>query len=377
MTGPVRKSPSETEILMEQTTTLKKVSQPDVGASMPQRPLKLIEKFALQMGGVEPDKMVTILKQTAFRLPDKYRGGSWQPQEVTNEQMGALLVVAHAYGLNPFLKEIYAFPDKGGIVPIVGVDGWSRMINNHEQFDGLKFEFSDEKVQMDDHCKPSPDACTCIIFRKDRSHPTEVTEYLDEVYRPAFEKKGEVKSGPWQTHTKRMLRHKATIQAARLAFGFTGIHDQDEAERIVTAEYIPASDEPTQSKTLTDRFKTDDVIEGETVEAKSPLAGLANLDVINAEAVVEPEPETEDTGVKSDPEPKPKPTAEKKRPLKKPKPPPVPTVEANYLNQLLAADSVDRINDILTATAEDKGLSQAKKMVIKKAAKAKVAELSD
>ena len=30
-----------------------------------------------------------------------------------------------------------------------------------------------------------------------------------------------------------MLRHKAMIQCARLAFGYTGIFDQDEAERIV------------------------------------------------------------------------------------------------------------------------------------------------
>lgn len=30
-----------------------------------------------------------------------------------------------------------------------------------------------------------------------------------------------------------MLRHKAMIQGARLAFGFVGIYDQDEAERIV------------------------------------------------------------------------------------------------------------------------------------------------
>jgi len=29
-----------------------------------------------------------------------------------------------------------------------------------------------------------------------------------------------------------MLRHKAMIQCARLAFGFAGIYDQDEAERI-------------------------------------------------------------------------------------------------------------------------------------------------
>ena len=38
--------------------------------------------------------------------------------------------------------------------------------------------------------------------------------------------------GPWQSHPSRFLRHKATIQCARLAFGFVGIHDQDEAERI-------------------------------------------------------------------------------------------------------------------------------------------------
>jgi len=32
-----------------------------------------------------------------------------------------------------------------------------------------------------------------------------------------------------------MLRHKAMIQCARLAFGYGGIYDQDEAERIVDA----------------------------------------------------------------------------------------------------------------------------------------------
>jgi hypothetical protein len=32
-----------------------------------------------------------------------------------------------------------------------------------------------------------------------------------------------------------MLRHKAMIQCARIAFGFGGIYDQDEAERIIEA----------------------------------------------------------------------------------------------------------------------------------------------
>ena len=43
---------------------------------------------------------------------------------------------------------------------------------------------------------------------------------------------------PWKSHPRRMLRHKAMIQCARLAFGFAGIYDQDEAERIAEAAPI-------------------------------------------------------------------------------------------------------------------------------------------
>ena len=41
----------------------------------------------------------------------------------------ALLIVADQYGLNPFTREIFAFDDKrAGIVPVVSVDGWSRIL---------------------------------------------------------------------------------------------------------------------------------------------------------------------------------------------------------------------------------------------------------
>ena len=74
---------------------------------------------------------------------------------ISPEQMTSLLVVANQYGLNPFTREIFAFPDKGGgIVPVVGVDGWARIINNHAQLDGIEF-------------KEDKDSCTCIIYRKD------------------------------------------------------------------------------------------------------------------------------------------------------------------------------------------------------------------
>lgn len=162
--------------------------------------------------------LVDTLKATAFK------------GQVSDAQMTALLIVANQYGLNPWTKEIYAFPDKNnGIVPVVGVDGWSRIMNGHPQFDGMDFEQDDEK-------------CTCNIYRKDRSRPTSVTEYMKECKRPSV--------GPWQSHPMRMMRHKAMIQCARLAFGFGGIYDQDEAEGIAEIEINPIGDkkEPEQRK---------------------------------------------------------------------------------------------------------------------------------
>ena len=171
---------------------------------------------------VDPNKMLDTLKNVAF----KQRNG-----HITNEQMIALLVVADQYKLNPFTKEIYAFPDKGSIVPVVGVDGWSRIINSHENFDGMEYGYS-ESIVTEPNAKPCPEWVECKMYRKDRSHAVVAREYLDEVYRPPMNGR----NGPWQTHTKRMLRHKATIQCARLAFGFVGIYEEDEAQRIIESE---------------------------------------------------------------------------------------------------------------------------------------------
>lgn len=159
----------------------------------------LSKNLSAKFGMGEEANVLETLKATAFK------------GQVSDAQMTALLIVANQYGLNPWTKEIYAFPDKNnGIVPVVGVDGWSRIMNDHPQFDGMDFEIDDE-------------SCTCKIYRKDRSHPIQVTEYMSECKRNV---------GPWTTHPKRMLRHKAMIQCARLAFGFVGIYDEDEAQRI-------------------------------------------------------------------------------------------------------------------------------------------------
>jgi len=185
-----------------------------------EKPRSLLTKVADRYG-VEPDKMMTTLKATAFK------------GNVSNEQMMALLIVADQYGLNPWTKEIYAFPDKGGIVPVVGVDGWARIINSHPQFDGMAFEQDSE-------------SCTCTIYRKDRNHPVSVTEYMSECRR---------NTAPWASHPRRMLRHKAMIQCGRVAFGFAGIYDPDEADRMVV-----------ESRRSTKRTSLKDIVDAEEAE---------------------------------------------------------------------------------------------------------------
>lgn len=252
----------------------------------------LVVKFADRYA-VDSGKMMETLKSTAF----KQRDGS----APSNEQMMALLVVADQYELNPFTKEIYAFPDKqNGIVPVVGVDGWSRIINSHPQFDGMEFNYSDSTATPIGAESPCHEWIECAMYRKDRSRPTVVREYLDEVYRAPF-KQG--MKGPWQTHTKRFLRHKAMIQCARLAFGFVGIYDDDEAQRIGeqrerdmgAADVVmdsPASALPECPQEAIAKYRT--VIESgkksasnvmATLESKYTLSDQQRLELIAAEAI--------------------------------------------------------------------------------------------
>lgn len=138
------------------------------------------------------------------------------PGNVTNEQFLAFLQVAGQYDLNPLTKEIYAFPAKGGgIQPVVSIDGWMKLANRHPNFDGLEHEdIADSNGELV--------AVVCKVYRTDRKHPVTATEYMAECRRS---------TEPWKQWPRRMLRHKATIQALRYAFGFAGIVDPDEAER--------------------------------------------------------------------------------------------------------------------------------------------------
>ena len=185
--------------------------------------------------GIQPDRLQPALEKL------------WSVKE--REILVSLCIVANQYGLNPFTREIYAFTDKGGkVVPVVGVDGWIRIINEHPMFDGLETTTASDGESV-----------TCTIWRKDRTRPITVTEYMRECKR---------NTDPWSKCPLRMLRHRAIIQCARVAFGFTGIYEQDEAEtfaapmQAVTADTVPGA-------------ITDEALDAEFTEAQESILSAA------------------------------------------------------------------------------------------------------
>lgn len=179
----------------------------------PIEPRKAITVTVAERYGMEADAFELALRNTVFL-------------EGSRAEYAAFLVVCNEYKLNPLTKEIYAFKNKqtGKIVPVVSVDGWVTLCNGHPQFDGMTFE--------DNHDADSAlNSITCTIYRKDRSRPTQVTEYLSECIRD---------TAPWKMK-HRMLRHKALQQCARYAFGFSGIYDEDEAEVLTIVSDTPVA----------------------------------------------------------------------------------------------------------------------------------------
>lgn len=178
------------------------------------------EAIANNVATIQAAKRPTALDILANRLnitPGSLKGTLQATvfKNCNDSEFAALVIVANEYKLNPLTKEIYAFPQKGGgIVPLVSVDGWIRIMNEHPQFDGIEFEDipdADGKLL----------AIEATIWRKDRSRAIKVVEYLSEC---------QGTTGPWQKSPARMLRHRALIQCARIAFGFSGIYAEDDSE---------------------------------------------------------------------------------------------------------------------------------------------------
>jgi phage recombination protein Bet len=162
---------------------------------------------------------------------------------VSDEEFAAFLLVARDYNLNPLTKQIYAFPANGGITPIVSVDGWIAVIQSQPGLNGIEFDYV-----LNDAGKL--DAVTCRIYRKGWDRPIEVTEWLSECARG---------TDHWQKRPRRMLRHKALIQCARVAFGLSLGDATDYEDGDSPGDAVQKSTPPVTRAAFQSRAETDDI----------------------------------------------------------------------------------------------------------------------
>lgn len=203
--------------------------------------------------GVDHRELYSMLAKTCFRKSDG--------TPPSKEEMMSLLIIADQAGLNPMLGEIYAFPGKnGGIVPIVGINGWRKIAAANPEYAGVRFEFSKEKTEC---CGISCcEYVKCIVTRRrrievgvgavgafgevgevgvglGRTANTAITANTAgnaiETY-ASFESEGYAffeekfrNTDPWKQQPRQMLMNKAQIQALKNTFpSLSALYDEDE-----------------------------------------------------------------------------------------------------------------------------------------------------
>jgi hypothetical protein len=169
--------------------------------------------------GMEVQPFIAAVKGVVF--PPADRNGN----APTEAQLVAYLSVCKRYGLDPFVKQLWPFPQKsGGFVPVASYDGWLYILNQQDQYDGDEYE-----EVFDD--KGNLIAGVIRIFRKDRTRPITKKCFLSEWKR---------NTEPWNNQPHHMLELRTRSQGARLAFNISGIIDEDEAQYMeahnITAE---------------------------------------------------------------------------------------------------------------------------------------------
>ena len=155
-------------------------------------PIAKALKHAAQAIGVTPPSLTTWFS--------KY------PQLSETTQESCLRLIAE-YRLNPRADEIDLVQfEEGRWQVFITVNGWAKLINAHPAFRGIEFSEANELHQG------VPIWMGCTIYRTDRIKPIVIREYFTEM---------KTEHAAWQQMPRRMLRHRAMQQCARLAFGIT------------------------------------------------------------------------------------------------------------------------------------------------------------
>lgn len=190
--------------------------------------------------GVEPNRLLKCLTSQVFKQADG--------RQPSNEELMVLLLVCENFGLNPFNREIYAFRGKSGdIVPVVSLDGWAKIVRSQKDFNGVSFRFSETTVKVAGCNQELPEFVECAMRLKGVDEPIVIQEFMVECFND--------KSPVWRKWPRRMLRTRAFIQCARLAFSLTGLYDEGEdfaedlSGMVATGSVPPQAQQPAIAQT--------------------------------------------------------------------------------------------------------------------------------
>jgi hypothetical protein len=173
-------------------TNPKPITQGKKGLVKQVSPMARALKCAAQAIGMTPASLTTWFSQ--------------YPQLTEATQETCLRLIAE-YRLNPRADEIDLVQFEAGRWQVfITVNGWAKLINAHPAFCGIEFSEASELDQG------IPIWMGCAIYRTDRVKPIVVKEYFSEM---------KTEHAAWQQMPRRMLRHRAMQQCARLAFGIT------------------------------------------------------------------------------------------------------------------------------------------------------------
>jgi hypothetical protein len=173
-------------------TNPKPTTQGKKGVIKQVSPIAKALKHAAQAIGVTPPSLTTWFSQ--------------YPQLGEATQESCLRLIAE-YRLNPRADEIDLIQfEEGRLQVFITVNGWAKLINAHPAFCGIEFSEASELEEG------VPLWMGCTIYRTDRIKPIVIREYFAEI---------KTEHIAWQQMPRRMLRHRAMQQCARLAFGIT------------------------------------------------------------------------------------------------------------------------------------------------------------
>jgi DNA-directed RNA polymerase subunit RPC12/RpoP len=126
-----------------------------------------IRATAAQFLGVPPNKVCDLLRNV-------WKTSKGQEPLSDAEMFMGMSMIAR-YGLDPIAREVFVTRTKGGLATIIGIDGWIKVLDRTEGYDGMEVDlhFSDEAGRQCDYCDVR-------IFSKKRSHPASYRAYMHE-----------------------------------------------------------------------------------------------------------------------------------------------------------------------------------------------------